>query len=114
MNEGDCFVLDDVRMVYTWFGKDCSAFEKYEANRAAQKMADSWHGHTYVVQDVGEDNEEFWELLGRRGAVKEVSKVKDDKMPGEEQTKVFKVSEEDGKIEMTDLEQKKAVWTQRL
>mmetsp|Transcript_16386 Transcript_16386/g.20784 ORF Transcript_16386/g.20784 Transcript_16386/m.20784 type:complete len:382 (+) Transcript_16386:107-1252(+) len=108
MNEGDCFVLDDVRTVYTWFGKDCSAFEKYEANRAAHKMADSRHGQTHVVQDVGEDNEEFWELLGGRGTIKEASEVKDDKMPDEEQTKVFKVSEEDGKIEITDLEPKKS------
>eukprot|EP00957_Ditylum_brightwellii_P073377 5576552-Ditylum_brightwellii.AAC.1 len=69
-------------------------------------MANSRHGQTIVMQDVGEDNKDFWELLGGKGPIKEAPEVKDDKMPDKEQTKVFKVSE-DGKIQITDPEQKK-------
>eukprot|EP00957_Ditylum_brightwellii_P150711 11475146-Ditylum_brightwellii.AAC.1 len=62
-NGGNYFVLNDNTEVYTWFGKDCSAFEKYEVNCAAHSMADSRHGQTHVVQYVGDDNKDFWELL---------------------------------------------------
>eukprot|EP00957_Ditylum_brightwellii_P035646 2702550-Ditylum_brightwellii.AAC.1 len=72
-------------------------------------MAGSSHDQTIFVQDVGEDNKHFWELLGGKGPIKEASEIKDDKMPNKEQTKVFKVSEKDGKIQITDPEHKKAV-----
>eukprot|EP00957_Ditylum_brightwellii_P155530 11839173-Ditylum_brightwellii.AAC.1 len=70
-------------------------------------MAESRHGQTIVVQDVGEDNKDFWELLGGNGPMKEASEVKDYKIPDKEQTKAFKVSE-DGKIQITDPEPKKS------
>eukprot|EP00957_Ditylum_brightwellii_P105866 8073261-Ditylum_brightwellii.AAC.1 len=50
-------------------------------------MADSRHDQTIVVQDVDEDKKDFWELLGRKGPIKEASEVKGDKMPDKEQTK---------------------------
>eukprot|EP00957_Ditylum_brightwellii_P161042 12260678-Ditylum_brightwellii.AAC.1 len=113
MNKSDCFVLDDVTTAYTWFGKDCSMFEQYKANHPAHKMADSRHGQTHAVQDIGDNNEDFWKLLGGKGLIKEALEVKDEKIQDEEQANVFKISKEDDKIKITDLEPKKAVLTQK-
>jgi gelsolin len=64
LNSGDAFVLDAGSTVYTWYGPECSAFEKHKAIEMASSMVDSRNGQAIMEEDVGEDNEAFWELLG--------------------------------------------------
>eukprot|EP00957_Ditylum_brightwellii_P207340 15352528-Ditylum_brightwellii.AAC.1 len=49
ITSSNCFVPDDATMACTWFGKDYSVFEKYEANHAVHKIANSKHDQTHVV-----------------------------------------------------------------
>uniref|UniRef100_A0A6U0HJX9 Gelsolin-like domain-containing protein n=1 Tax=Helicotheca tamesis TaxID=374047 RepID=A0A6U0HJX9_9STRA len=104
LNQGDAFILDNNETIYTWFGTESSPFEKHEANRAAHVMADGRFGHSKIVTDVEDDCEEFWELLGGREEIKAASEFHDDKVPDETETKLYKLSEENGKLDITQLE----------
>jgi len=54
LNQGDAFVLEDIDVIYTWFGKDCFALENFEANRAAYVIAK--RKKCNVVTDVVDNN----------------------------------------------------------
>jgi len=107
LNHGDAFVLDDSDVIYTWFGKECSAFEKFKANKAAHALAKHRWGKTHVVTDVGDNHQKFWELLGGKGPIKDASEVQDDKMAKETPTRMARCKEVHGKIEVTDIEPSK-------
>mmetsp|Transcript_22608 Transcript_22608/g.65147 ORF Transcript_22608/g.65147 Transcript_22608/m.65147 type:complete len:371 (-) Transcript_22608:152-1264(-) len=72
LNQGDCFVLDAGATLYVWFGEQSSPFEKQAANAVAEQLEASRDGAAKATQDIGD---EFWDLLGGMGDIKEASEV---------------------------------------
>jgi len=69
LNQGDVFLLDSGKIIYTWFGNKCSPFEKSKAGTLAHNMAGMRFGHCDVIIDVPDTNEDFWTLLGGKGDI---------------------------------------------
>lgn len=66
LNHGDAFVLDAGEKVYTWFGDECSPFEKAKATEIASSVADSRAGKSQKKHEL---DDLFWELLGGEGDI---------------------------------------------
>lgn len=71
LNQGDVFLLDAGTTVYTWFGNSCSPFEKSKSGTMAANMSGTRHGHCEVVNDVNDENENFWSLLGGKEEIRD-------------------------------------------
>jgi hypothetical protein len=103
LNHGDAFILDAGTVVYTWYGDDCSPFEKQNAIQIAGTMVNSRRGNkATLVQDVGngnntgdDDMDTFWELLGGKGDIAPASAVTDDVVPDEHASKMYMLTEDD-------------------
>lgn len=73
MNHSDAFVLDTGSVIYSWFGENCSPFEKSKATAIAHNLTIQRNGDATKVEDVGDDNADFWEALGgNKGDIKDV------------------------------------------
>jgi hypothetical protein len=110
LNEGDAFVLDAGNIVYTWFGVDCSPFEKQKAAEVAHNIAISRRGQGGASQqsDVQDDNLEFWSLLGGKQKIKPADAFTDADVPKEEKTSMYLISEVDSKLEIKEVPVKKS------
>jgi len=75
LNTGDAFLLDVFSKIYTWYGEECSPFEKSKAGTLAHNIANERFGHCEVEADVEDDNEEFWALLGGKGEIASAAEV---------------------------------------
>jgi len=64
LNTGDAFVLTTTSTIYTWYGEECSPFEKNKAVEIATALNAARYGHGEFIVDVGDDVPEFWEALG--------------------------------------------------
>jgi hypothetical protein len=100
LNHGDAFILDAGTTVYTWYGDDCSPFEKQNAIQTASALVDSRRGlKAVLVQDVSNagvgDMDAFWELLGGKGDVAPASAATDAIVPEEHASKMYKLAEDD-------------------
>jgi hypothetical protein len=95
LNDGDAFILDAGNKIYTWFGSGVSAFEKNESASIAQQLTDSRGGHAEFVVDVGDDNEDFWSLLGGKG---DIAPAEDAAEPPAFETKMYILSDAGGSI----------------
>mmetsp|Transcript_17618 Transcript_17618/g.21547 ORF Transcript_17618/g.21547 Transcript_17618/m.21547 type:complete len:375 (+) Transcript_17618:133-1257(+) len=108
LNKGDAFVLHSGKIVYTWFGEDCSPFEKSKAAQVAHDMVMAVNGHATLVEEVEDDNGEFWEALGGKGHIKEA----DDYVPRKDAEvtapKMYILAEVDSFITITECEAKKS------
>eukprot|EP00440_Ansanella_granifera_P018623 gb/GFBE01020229.1/.p1 GENE.gb/GFBE01020229.1/~~gb/GFBE01020229.1/.p1 ORF type:complete len:372 (+),score=87.30 gb/GFBE01020229.1/:1-1116(+) len=69
LNEGDAFILDAGTTIYTWFGQDCSPFEKSMAATTAENLENERNG-TAKVKQHSEESDKFWSLLGGSGPIK--------------------------------------------
>eukprot|EP00566_Odontella_aurita_P001449 CAMPEP_0113548138 /NCGR_PEP_ID=MMETSP0015_2-20120614/12733_1 /TAXON_ID=2838 /ORGANISM="Odontella" /LENGTH=372 /DNA_ID=CAMNT_0000448747 /DNA_START=23 /DNA_END=1141 /DNA_ORIENTATION=- /assembly_acc=CAM_ASM_000160 len=103
LNEGDAFLLDIGKEIYTWYGSECSPFEKSKAANLAHNIATGRHGITNVTVDVDDDNEAFWELLGGKGEVMPATAVTDEVVPDEEKS-LYSFSHEGGKLIIEEIE----------
>lgn len=101
LNQGDAFVLDAGKIIYTWFGQDCSPFEKKEAVDLAHSISHSRAGGARYETDV--DSDEFWDLLGGKTTIKSAEEYNDSDMPKEQETKMYVLSDSTGDIEVTDV-----------
>lgn len=97
LNEGDTFLLDTGKEIYTWYGSECSPFEKSKAAALAHNIANGRHGVTNVTVDVDDENDAFWELLGGKGEIKPATAVTDEVIPDEEKA-LYLFSHEGGKL----------------
>jgi len=61
---GDSFVLDSGDKICTWFGEECSPFEK---NKAATFVSELEVDRVRCKLSIDVSNEEIWELLGGKG-----------------------------------------------
>lgn len=106
LNQGDAFVLDANTTVYTWYGDECSPFEKNKAIDIATSLVDSRTGQATLVQDVDDAAEAFWEALGGKGDIAAADAVSDDHvMPQEHASKMYKLSDEDSQLSVTHIEE---------
>jgi len=72
LNQGDAFVLDAGKVIYTWFGTSASGFEKNQAGIMSHTLSsDAGRPVTRQESDVDDDHEEFWTLLGGKGKIME-------------------------------------------
>jgi len=108
LNQGDAFVLDTGDVVYTWYGQDCSPFEKNKAAEVAHAMVASRYAHATLEVDVQDDNEAFWTALGGGSSadVQPATAVTDEDMPQEHDAKMYILKEEDSKLKVELVEGK--------
>jgi hypothetical protein len=104
LNQGDCFVLDAGNNIFTWFGEHCSPFEKSKAAEVAHNMEIHRNGHSSLIEDVGNENEEFWSCLGGREEIQEMADYKAISHPVKEQTKMCILSDIDSFIKIMECE----------
>ena len=92
LNDGDAFLLDAGNKIYTWFGSTANGYEKNKSASVAQNLKesrvrlrdrsseDTLRIDCELILDIGNNNEEFWKLLGGRGEIK----------PAEDETEVVR------------------------
>jgi hypothetical protein len=100
LNHGDCFVLDNGKIVYTWFGDSSSAFEKNKAARFAFNIVQSRDGHANQHEGRGDA---FWNLLGGEGDI--AAAVEREPYPKKEEvkTRVFHLTDEDSVVRTNEV-----------
>lgn len=104
LNHGDCFVLDAGKTIYTWFGDHASPFEKNKAGEIAHNLQFHRHGDAVLIEEVGDDNDDFWSFLGGRGDIQSNGKYEARSMPIVEETKMSILSDVDSFLKITDCE----------
>lgn len=102
LNNGDAFLLDTGDKIFTWFGTSVSPFEKNKSASMAQNIADSRNGHAQKFIDVGDDNEEFWSLLGGKCDIPDA--VDEDAAPIQVDPTMYIISDEGGQVKFTKTE----------
>mmetsp|Transcript_47010 Transcript_47010/g.142354 ORF Transcript_47010/g.142354 Transcript_47010/m.142354 type:complete len:374 (-) Transcript_47010:170-1291(-) len=102
LNEGDVFLLDNGTKIFTWFGKDCSPFEKSHTAKLAHNISGNRFGHCKVEIDVEDDNDEFWSLLGGKSKIKPAEAFQDKDMPTNE-NKMYILTDQEGPIKITEV-----------
>jgi hypothetical protein len=70
LNQNDAFILQSSDAVYTWFGESSSPFEKSKAGQVAHNIVLASNGNLALVEDVTDDNEDFWNAIGGKGDIK--------------------------------------------
>ena len=108
LNEDDAFLLDAGNKVYTWFGESVSAFEKNKSASVAHNIKEKRLGSCDCILDVGNEDEDFWELLGGKGEITSSSPVKEEEEESsatteEESKKMFVLSNLSGQVTITSV-----------
>lgn len=104
LDDGDAFVLDAGKKIYTWFGKSVSPFEKNKSATVAHNLRENrlgdGGGRCDAVFDVQDDDEEFWALLGGKGKIRPAQ----DSVGGIEQpSKMYIVSDDSGIVKVKEV-----------
>ncbi len=106
LNDGDAFILDAGANVYTWYGSECSPFERNKAVELAAAMVDSRRGQANLVEDVGDDDA-FWEILGGKGDIASAEAVTDSAVPEGHAPTMYMLEDEDSQLKVTQVEPSK-------
>ena len=67
LNEGDAFILDTGKILYTWFGKTSSPFVRSFARMACEELENARAGQAVMTDVLDSD---FWRALRDEGAIK--------------------------------------------
>eukprot|EP00178_Gracilaria_changii_P017594 TRINITY_DN5017_c0_g1_i2.p1 TRINITY_DN5017_c0_g1~~TRINITY_DN5017_c0_g1_i2.p1 ORF type:complete len:398 (+),score=106.42 TRINITY_DN5017_c0_g1_i2:14-1207(+) len=103
LNQGDVFVLDNGLMVYQWNGRKSHPNER---RKAAEVITDVRSGRAKskaeVLEDDGSEPEEFWKLLGGKGAIKTKEEGGSDESAGAKPAppKLFHISDASGSMKV--------------
>eukprot|EP01127_Copromyxa_protea_P016124 TRINITY_DN4742_c0_g1_i1.p1 TRINITY_DN4742_c0_g1~~TRINITY_DN4742_c0_g1_i1.p1 ORF type:complete len:860 (+),score=208.65 TRINITY_DN4742_c0_g1_i1:38-2581(+) len=76
LNAGDVFLLDNNTIIYQWMGKSCNRMEKGKALDMTTRMRDERMNRVkaqVILIDEGNETPEFWEALGGKGEINQVS-----------------------------------------
>ena len=98
LNNGDVFVLDAGREVYTWVGQDANAFEKMKGGAMAHNIVQGRNGKA----SRKDPDEAFWKILG--GSEKDVQPTVEDVDDEDAEdiepakTKLYRLSDASGKM----------------
>jgi len=103
LSHADVYILDAGLKVFEFQGKHSNPGEKMKAAQISSEIEGS-RGKVHIVvlsaseEDNGPDWTEFWAAFGGKKAIPEKAK---DEVPSEK--KLFKISDETGKIEYTEV-----------
>jgi gelsolin len=105
LNNDDCFVLDKIIQIYTFYGEKCSQFERFKTAAFVKDLRDSRttvKSEVHEVVGLSETDKEhvkkFWELLGGLPqSIKEKEYIVNE---GNYEKKLVRVSDSSGKIEL--------------
>jgi hypothetical protein len=100
LHHGDAFILDAGSVIYTWFGDNCSAFEKSKAGTVRFNLIQERHGKSCAGDD---DADHFWELLGGRGEVSNEDRPPEDPIDYDARV-MFRLSDASGTLERTEVQ----------
>ena len=103
LNDGDAFLLDDGGKIYTWFGANCSPFEKSRAANLAFNMAENRFGRATVIPDVGNDDDDFWALLGGKTDVKTAESFVNEHVPSVAEISMYILSHSGGALKISQV-----------
>jgi len=82
LNDGEVFILDAGEHLWQWNGKTSNVWEKRKGEELLEKLVNSRNGKAKKkVLDSGDDDAEFWALLGGKGAVAKGADKKDAPAP---------------------------------
>jgi len=107
LNEGDVFILDSGVKIFQWNGKSAGATEKGKGAQVSRALSDDRQGKAKVhVLDQGHESgneaEDFWKLLGGKGAVGPATP--DDEESGSKfEKRMFRLSDASGKLEFKEV-----------
>lgn len=111
LNEGDAFVLDAIDTVYTWYGSECSPFEKRRALEVANSMVEARAGHSKLEADItgGSHNDDvvdaFWTALGGKGDIASAATSEEIAKEGAAKpTKMAILNDEDSHLVLTKID----------
>ena len=99
LNHGDAFVLDAGLEVYTWFGDDCSPFERAKAGAVSHDIIATRNGKARKM-DV---NPKFWQILGGEGREEEIALEAPERAPDAPETQVslYRLSDASGAMTLS-------------
>ena len=108
LDSGDVYLLDIGLKVFIWTGKKANSYEKFHMGCIAQKIKDIRHNKVTVVtlyEDLQDekDKKEFDDYLDKY----EESGFETQQSFNSSFKKMMKLSDENGKLELTDVEYKK-------
>jgi len=106
LNTGDSFILDMGMTIYLWNGKNANKYEKAKGANLCQKIKDNERGGKarVVFMDEEPNNAEFWGALG--GQIEVTNEGESDaaaEKAAKAATKLFKVSDAAGSLEVTEI-----------
>lgn len=107
LNQGDAFIFHSGKIVYYWFGETCSPHEKYKAREIAQRMAAASNGKVGEKM-VEDDDEEFWNLIGGKGEIKEADEEGFSEVKKFNESKMYVVSDVDSILKVEQREATKS------
>lgn len=108
LNFKDVFVLDAGTTIINWRGKDASAFEKFHAAALCEKIQGERHCKIEVIDvEQGDRNPEFIKYI-KEGSMDDIKEKIQQLTNKKGYCKVIKkISDENGTINLTDVEYKK-------
>jgi len=101
MNKGDIFIIDAGMEIYEWIGSKAGIMEKQKAAEVVRKLDDERGSKPTITvfdEKSSPPTKKFWDLLGGKA---EVAKEIPDEPPNTSPKKMFRVSDNSGKLEMT-------------
>jgi hypothetical protein len=108
LNEDDAFLLDAGDKIFTWFGASVSAFERNKSASVAHNIKEKRLGSCDCILDVGNEDENFWRLLGGKGEITSSSPApvkeaeeEESSSTEEESKKMYVLSDVSGSVKIT-------------
>ena len=108
LNDGDAFILDAGTKLYTWFGSSVSPFERNKCASVAHNIMQNRLGKCEFIEEVGSDDEEFWDLLGGMGTIKTAEDAVDITSREVVQKKMYVVSDSGGIVKVKEVSPSKS------
>jgi len=106
LNSGDVFVLDGGLKLWQWNGKKSGPMEKSKGATLCRAIDDERQGKPVVIvlEEGGDNDEEFWKQLGGKGAIKSAEEGGDDNEAEKDGTKkLFRLSDASGTLSFTEV-----------
>lgn len=99
LNDGHAFLLDSANKIYTWFGSSVSPFEKSKSASVAHNLRQNRLKDCECILDVGDDDVDFWALLGGKGKIKPA----DDEKSKAISKKMYSLSDQSGSVQVKEV-----------
>jgi len=106
LNSGDVFILDAGMKIFQWNGKQASVKEKNKAGEISRAIREERKGQPVVVTiEEGQEDGDFWEHIGGKGAVSSAEEGGDD-IEAERHNKgskaLYQLSDASGTLKFTE------------